>query len=588
VTDFSQHLDAFLDEYFRLEPVQATAAGLHDHDGRWPDVTEAGRLDRLAFIERWRARFARVDDGGLDADERIDRDLVLLELDAARFGTNELREDAWSPLEWVYLLGGGLFPLVAREFAPPAVRLGAAAERLEGIPAVLAAARDALASATARPRPVDRLHTETAIKQLAGITSLAEDVVAEAERQAPADPAVAGILDRIRAAAATAKASLAEFETHLRDDVLPRSEGEGRLGPELFARKMRHTMRSATLTPERILSAAEGEFEAVRGEMVRLAREHWRRYRGDEPQPDDEGRLVRDVLDTIAQEHPAADGLLDFAREELGRIEAFCRERNVIGLSEEPLDIRWTPLFLRAFGGAMLDAPGPLDKGQKSFFSITPIPEEWSDEQAASYLREMNSRQLRLLTIHEAVPGHYLQGVYANRCPSIIRSVFWSGLFAEGWAVYVTQVMMDLGYAADDPGVLLNHWKYYLRAIVNAIIDARIHTAGMTEDEAVSLMVDGAFQEDAEARAKYNRARLSSTQLSTYFTGSLEFWEIEHEVRRRAAVAAGDPHGAAAVPLPQVVGGLGETPGFDYRAHLEACISHGSPPTSLLRRILLG
>jgi hypothetical protein len=148
--------------------------------------------------------------------------------------------------------------------------------------------------------------------------------------------------------------------------------------------------------------------------------------------------------------------------------------------------------------------------------------------------------------------------------------------------------MLDLGYGADDPGLLLTHWKYYLRAVTNAIIDARIHTAGMTESEAVGLMVDGAFQEDAEARAKYNRARLTSTQLSTYFVGGMEFQAIEREARRRAAEASGDPLGAAAVPEPRVVGGLGETLGFDYRAHLEACISHGSPPTSLLRRILLG
>jgi uncharacterized protein (DUF885 family) len=200
----------------------------------------------------------------------------------------------------------------------------------------------------------------------------------------------------------------------------------------------------------------------------------------------------------------------------------------------------------------------------------------------------MNAKQLVLLTIHEAVPGHYLQGVYANRIESLPRAVFWSGLFAEGWAVYVTQVMMDLGYRADDPGVLLNHWKYYLRAVVNAIIDARIHTAGMGEEEAVRLMVDGGFQEESEARNKYNRARLSSTQLSTYFTGSLEFWSIEREARRRAAAASGDPRGADAVPEPRVVGGFGDTPGFDYRAHLEACIAHGSPPTSVLRRILLG
>ena len=235
----------------------------------------------------------------------------------------------------------------------------------------------------------------------------------------------------------------------------------------------------------------------------------------------------------------------------------------------------------------MLDSPGPLDKGQKAFFAITPIPDDWTPEQAESYLREDNARMLRLLTIHEAVPGHYLQGAYANRCPSIARAVFWSGVFAEGWAVYVTQVMMDAGYGADDPALLLTHWKFYLRSATNAIIDNRIHTAGMTEDEAVSLMVDGGFQEEAEARNKYNRARLSSTQLSTYFVGSLEFWELEREVRRRAAVASGDPRGAAAVPEPRVVGGFGDTPGFEYRRHLEDCIGHGSPPMSLLRRIVL-
>src|SRR4029077_19669782 len=137
---------------------------------------------------------------------------------------------------------------------------------------------------------------------------------------------------------------------------------------------------------------------------------------------------------------------------------------------------------------AMLISPGPLDKGQKAFFAITPMPDEWTAAQRESNLREDNDRMLRLLTIHEAVPGHYLQGVYANQNPSLVRSIFWSGLFAEGWAVYVTQVMIDVGYGADDPALLLTHWKFYLRSITNAIIDARIHTAGMDEDAAVELM----------------------------------------------------------------------------------------------------
>ena len=194
---------------------------------------------------------------------------------------------------------------------------------------------------------------------------------------------------------------------------------------------------------------------------------------------------------------------------------------------------------------------------------------------------------LRLLTIHEAVPGHYLQGVYANGSPSVARTIFWSGVFAEGWAVYVTQVMLDAGYGADDEALLLVHWKFYLRSVTNAMIDIGIHTAGMTEDEAVGLMVDGGFQEDAEARAKYDRARLSSTQLCTYFVGSMAMWDLERERRRRLAAASGDPRGAAAVPEPRVVGGFGSTPGFTYREHLEAVLSHGTPPIPLLRRLLL-
>jgi hypothetical protein len=146
---------------------------------------------------------------------------------------------------------------------------------------------------------------------------------------------------------------------------------------------------------------------------------------------------------------------------------------------------------------------------------------------------------------------------------------------------------MDLGYGADDPALLLTHWKFYLRSITNAILDARIHVDGIGEEEALRLMVEEGFQEESEARAKYNRARLSSTQLSTYFVGSMEFWDIERDARRRAAEASGDPRGGAAVGKPRIVGGLDPTPGFDYRAHLESVLSHGSPATSLLRRLVL-
>ena len=589
-TALGSTIDAFMTEFFRLHPLHATAAGMHAHDARWPDLTETGRLERLAFADRWTAELGRFADGDLGAEERVDRDLVLMELDALRFGETELRQGAWDPLEWIYLLGAGIFPLLAREFAPPAERLTSAAGRLEGIPAVVAAARADLGALPGRP--VSRFHTETALKQLAGIVELVDDALAAGEASAPADPDVAALLPRLGAAAETARRALADLEVHLREVVLPRAEGEGRLGPELFTTKMGHTLKDAELSPTRILERAEREYVAVRTEMIRIARDLWPTWCPGREPPADDGAAVRAVLDAIAVEHQPAGNLLDWCREELARIEAFCRERDLVGLAEDPLEIRWTPVFLRAFGGAMLDSPGPLDRGQKAFFAITPIPEDWSAEQAESYLREDNDRMLRVLTIHEAVPGHYLQGAWANRNPSLARAVFWSGVFAEGWAVYVTQVMMDVGYGAEDPALLLVHWKFYLRAAINAIIDVRIHageTYGgpMTGEDAVRLMVEGGFQEEAEARNKFDRARLSSTQLSTYFVGSMAMWELEEEVRRRRAVAAGDPRGRGAVIARDLPGGFGESPGFDYREHLERVLAQSSPPVSLLRRLVL-
>ena len=583
MTEFSERVDAFFTEYFAREPVDATGAGNHEHDGRWPDMSAAGRNDRLAFLEGWRATLVAFGDDRLDLDERVDRDLLLDSIDARRFAEVDLREEAWSPLAWVYLIGQGLFSLVAREFAPLADRLASLASRAEALPEIVVAARESLVGVA--DRPVDRFHTETALDQWPGMIGVVDGALGEAEALAATDPAVAAIVPRLRAARSVAAEALADLERHLRDAVLPRSSGEGRLGPELFAAKMVHTMQDPTMTPDRIRERAEREFAAVRAEMIRIAREIAPPWLGDEPIPADDGQLVRAVLDSIAADHPKADELLDVCRAELARIESFCRDIDLVGLADEPLEISWTPMFLRAFAGAMLNSPGPLDRGQTSIFSVTPVPDDATPAEAESALRENNARMLRLLTIHEAVPGHYLQGVYANRVPSLARAVLSSGVYAEGWAVYVTQVMLDVGFDADDPALLLNHWKYYLRCVTNALIDIGIHTAGMTEDAAVGLMIDGGFQEESEARSKYNRARLSSTQLSTYFVGSITFWELEDEVRRRAAAAVGA--GAESVPTPRVVGNYGATPGFVYREHLEACLRHGAPSMPLLRRLIL-
>lgn len=556
---FATTADELIADLFRLWPTNATELGNHDHDDRWPDLTDAGHAERLAFLAEADTRLSLIDTSSLSRDETIDLRIVREEIAAMRFSEATLQEYRWSPLSYVYLFGGGLFSLLAREFAPLPDRLRSVTRRLQGLPAALDAARSILGAPG--DRGISTFHAEKALSQLTGVAQLADAAVAEA-----ANVDDARLRAELTAAADAAKQALSGWEAWLRDELLPTATGDFRLGAELYDAKFGHMLKSS-LTPDELAERARADFATVRDEMLRLARELWPSWMSDEPMPEDRDALVRRVLDAIAAEHPAADELLDFCRAEHARIEAFVRERDLIGLADEPLEIIWTPEFLRAFGGAMLMPPGPLDRGLSSFFAITPMPDAWTDEQRESYLREDNSRMLRLLTIHEAVPGHYLQLAYSNRVSSLVRAIFQSGVFAEGWAVYITQVMMDVGYGKDDPALMLVHWKFYLRAITNTMIDIDLHAGTMTRDEAMNLMVRQGFQEESEAANKWDRARLSSTQLCEYFLGSVEMHALEADERRRTEAAGRD---------------------FTYRPYLERLLSHGTPAMPVIRDILFG
>jgi uncharacterized protein (DUF885 family) len=588
---FDYTLHKLLDDLFEASPVWATRIGFHAYDDRWPDPTEAGRAARLAMLRHHRARFQALPEAELSADERIDRDITLDEIDSFEFDETELRHATWDPLSVVYTAGSGFFSILARDFAPWQHRGAAFVGRVRGLADFLAGSANEL---TGLPgRPVSLLHTQTALAQLSGVTDLIDQGVAEADQRAGDSDATEvdhGIAAALAAEAPAATAAVEEFRRRLSDEIAPRAEGEGRLGPELFQKKLKHILAS-DISYADLAGRARRDYDLVRAEMLRLAREAWPTWLPGEEMPrgDDAATVdqtIRRALDAVAQKHRQPAELLDASREEVRKIEEFCREHDVIGLPDDPLQVTWTPVFMRAYGGAFLESPGPLDKGLSSYFWITPLPEDASPETVASNMREENDQMLKLLAIHEGVPGHYLQLAWANRTPNLARSVFHSGVFAEGWAVYVTQVMMDLGYGDHEPGLLLNHWKFYLRAITNALMDVAIHTEGMTEEQAMDLMVGGGFQEQHEATAKWLRARLTSTQLCTYYVGSMAMWDLEVAARRQAAVDAG--RAADSVPAQRIAGGFGWTDGFDYRAHLESVISHGCPQIKWVDRILFG
>jgi uncharacterized protein (DUF885 family) len=585
LTPFEYLLRDFFDEFFLAYPVAATHAGDHRFDNRWPDLSGTGRLARAALLRRWMARFGEPDDVTLTPDERVDRRILLETLEARLFEEEALREETWNPLWYVELIGSGLFALLAREYAPWHHRGEAFVRRLRHLPGVVEAARQNLLGMP--DRPVSRLHTETALEQLDGIPELIREAVRLAGKNRYDEDAFR-LPPRFEEAVPIATRALDEFRHYLEHDVLPRSRGDGRLGADLYERKLRHVLAS-DLSSDDLQERATRDVGLIRAEMARLARDLWPAWMGDAPMPgtdvsDDE--VVRAVLAAIGREHRRPEELLDYCTREVARIERFVRHNQMIGLPREPLEVTWTPTFMRALGGAFLYAPGPLEKGQKSLFWITPPGEDWPPERVESYSREDNDRMLRLLCIHEGVPGHYLQQQWSNRCTSLVRSIFGSGTFIEGWAVYITQSMMDVGYGRRDGALLLTHWKFYLRSVVNALLDVGIHAGSMTEDEAMRLMVETGYQEEQEARAKWLRARLTSTQLSTYYAGSAELWDMEVEARRRWAAA----HGGSRedVPDPRVVGGYGDVGDFDYRGHLEAVVSHGSPPVRWLRRMVLG
>ncbi|MGZ6163325.1 MAG: DUF885 domain-containing protein, partial [Myxococcaceae bacterium] len=318
-----------------------------------------------------------------------------------------------------------------------------------------------------------------------------------------------------------------------------------RLGKALYDEKFKLTMQSP-ITPDQVLADAEEQFTRTRAEMLDLAlplhREMFPAHgaqvdAGAEP-PE---TVLRAVLQRISDDHPRRDQLQATVSAELDRIRAFIREKQIVTLgSRDNLKVIPTPPFMRGiYSVAGFHSPPPLDPKAEAQYWVTPIDPSVPEAKAESKLREYNRWVLQWLTIHEALPGHYVQAEHANDVQPLtrrlLRTLFGNGPYVEGWAEYVAQVMMDQGFDGGDPRYRLSYLKVWLRSIANAILDIRLQTLDMTEAQAMDLMMGRAFQTEAEAEGKLQRAKLSSTQLPTYFVGNREWWRV----RKRYQAARG-------------------------------------------------
>jgi uncharacterized protein (DUF885 family) len=371
--------------------------------------------------------------------------------------------------------------------------------------------------------------TETAIRQNRGAIAFYESEILKLVGATPQR-------DALVAAARPVVAVLKEYQTFLEKELLPRATGRWRLGKERFARKLELEL-DAGLTARQVLADADAEFGRVQRDMYVISRQLWSRYFPKKPLPPDDAEgqrhTIRQVLDAVGKEHGKPEGLITDARATVERIRQFIRDRDILRLPEpDRCRVIEMPEFQRGNSTAYLNSAPPLDPRAASIYAVSPPPKDWDARRVASFLEEYNRHMLQILTIHEAYPGHYVQLEYANRNPSLIRRVLGSGVYIEGWAVYAEQMMLDQGYGQQDLALRLTQLKFYLRAVTNAILDHKMHCTEMNDDEALSLLIDKAFQSEGEARLKIIRAKQTSCQLSTYFVGRMAMVRLRQAIQR--------------------------------------------------------
>ena len=556
-TAFAALSQEWLDGWLRLNPVYATQVGDHNYDDQVDDLGAEGRQATVDFNKAILAKLDAIDTTTLSRENQVDALILRNQVEGDIWNVETLQSWAWDPQAYSGLAGGAIYGVMAREFAPVPERLKSATARMQRIPALFAQMRENL-----DPARVPKIHAETVAKQNAGLLQLVDQFITPNADQLSGDDR-----KQLDDAVATLRKAVGEQQEWLDKTLVPNAKGDFRIGAQLYDQKLKFSL-NASLSREEIGQRARAEITRVRDEMYGIARTVLK-DKADAPEmpdaPSDEQRqaAIEAALELAYADRPARSEVVDAAKQALADATAFVKARDLVTVPDDPVKIILMPEFQRGVAVAYCDSPGPLDKGLDTYFAISPIPDDWSDEQATSFLREYNSRMIDLLAIHEAMPGHYLEGAHSAQFPSTLRAVLRSGLFAEGWAVYTEKMMTDAGYLDGDPLFRLVQLKFYLRSIANAILDQGVHVDGWSREQAMQLMTHDAFQQESEAAGKWVRAQLTSAQLPMYFVGVQEHFDTRKAVEAK----------------------LGEK--FDLKAYNDQVLSYGAPPVRFVRELML-
>jgi uncharacterized protein (DUF885 family) len=546
----------YMNEMLALDPVGASQLGDQRFDGQLNDESAAGRARLVAAARSLLADLDTVQTARLARAKQVDAQLLHHELEYTIWQTQVFRDWSWDPLTYTSLAGNSVYLLVARDFAPLPIRMAHVAARLRAWPRLFAQERAAL-----DPAMVPAINAQTAISQNAGLTDLIDQVIVPEVEKLPREQRAA-----LTQAMAGARREITAQQAWLQDTLLPQAKGDFRLGAQRYDEKLRFELDSP-LSRQEIRARAESAIATKRAQMYDIARQVLSARPGalalpQKPSPDQQQAAIEAALELAYADHPSRDDVVTAARTALAQTTAFVKAHDLITLYPDPLDVIIMPAFQQGVSLAYCDAPGPLARGQKTYYAVSAIPKEWTQAQVRSFLREYNTRAVNELTIHEAMPGHYVQLAHADRYRSPIRAVMQSNAFVEGWAMYGEQLMSEQGYLNHDPLMQLVHLKWDLRATANAILDQAVHVDGMTREQAMHLLMHDTFQEEREAAAKWVRVQLTSTQLATYFVGFQEHLALREEARQR----------------------WGST--FTLKRYHDTALAFGSPPVRYVRELM--
>jgi len=543
---------AYLEAQMKAAPVEASRLGDHRYDDRIEDLSPKARAAYWDKQKSALAGLARLDFKSLSRDSQIDFEILCDTLKRNIWLEENTRPYETDPRTWGGYISDSVYLILTQSTEEKSKRVRAAAARIEAIPKVIADAKLGI-------KNPPKVFTETAIKQNKGAINFYKKTLFEISGETPTVSVMAG-------PAKNAVAALEDYQVFLEKTVLPRSVDQWRIGRKLFDEKLAMEL-DAGVTADEVLKDALAEADRVRGEMYVIARQLWTKEFPKTPQPPDDAagrqRCIQEVMASLGKDHGAVTTLVPDAQKTAAEIKVFLKANDILRLPDpDRCAIVEMPEFQRGFSTAYLNPAPPLDPKAESQYAVSPPPKEWDDRRVQSYLQEYNRSMMKLLTIHEAYPGHYVQLEYSNRHPSLVRRVLQSGIFAEGWAVYTEQMMLDQGFGNGDLGLRLHQLKWYLRAVVNAILDHKMHCDDVTDAEALKLLTEGAFQTEGEAVGKIQRAKLSSCQLSTYFVGRMAFYKLRQSVSRE----------------------MGKD--FDLGRYHEAVLSHGTLPVKYLPEVV--